>query len=463
MPVQGDMILRFLTLLFLVFAVSSCGTIYRSPRVVEKVDEDSAVRVVPINGETVVQANRSPYEPKTLPAIFSYTAGDGSGRSPRGAGLLPEAPSTQDATPGGLALRPPPPVNPGPYTIGVGDVVVLATPGGKTTVEELTGLLAAQNARQGYTVQDDGSVNIPDVGRVRIEGLTVDEAEAVLFQRLVENQIDPTFSLEVSEFRSQRVSIGGAVGKPGVINVTLRPLYLDEALAQVGSVSVSDLDFGSVRIYRDGSLYQIPLDSLYASADLQRTRLIDGDSVFVDTEYQLDRAEDYFSQQITLTQVRLQARNQARSELSTEIQLRRSDLTEARSNYRTRRELGDTDQDYVYITGEVGSQTRYALPYGRQATLADALYDEGNGLDRATGDVSQVYVLRSSSDPRELNAVTAWHMDFRNAATLTLATRFQLRPSDVIFVAENPVTRWGRTIAQITPSLITFTAGSILR
>lgn len=452
---SGGRAVRLIALICIAVSLSACGTIYRSPRVTPGVSDGATVRVVPMNGETVIQANRSSYQPKTLPAIFSFTAGDGSGQVPRGVGALPDPPSSQDATRGQLQLRVPPPVNPGPYEIGVGDVVVLATPGGKTTVEELTGLLAAQNSRQGYTVQDDGSVNIPDVGRVRIAGLTVDEAEAVLFQRLVENQMDPTFSLEVSDFRSKRVSVGGAVGKPAVIPITLRPLYLDEALAQVGSVSVADIDLGSVRIYRDGTLYQIPLTALYENADLQRIRLIDGDSVFVDTEYQLDRAEQYFEQQIRLTQTRLAGRERALEELSTEVRLRRDNLNEARANYQTRLDLDAVDQDYVYITGEVEKQSRYVLPYERHATLADAIYDEGNGIAKSTGDVSQIYVLRASADPREFGAVTAWHLDARNAINLTMAARFQLRPSDVIFVAENPVTRWGRTIAQITPSLIT--------
>ncbi|WP_417723219.1 hypothetical protein [Salipiger sp.] len=42
-----------------------------------------------------------------------------------------------------------------------------------------------------------------------------------------------------------------------------------------------------------------------------------------------------------------------------------------------------------------------------------------------------------------------------------LATRLELRPNDVIFVAEQPVTRWGRVIQQITPSLITTTAAAV--
>ncbi|MEO0633796.1 MAG: hypothetical protein AAFY52_06655 [Pseudomonadota bacterium] len=69
--------------------------------------------------------------------------------------------------------------------------------------------------------------------------------------------------------------------------------------------------------------------------------------------------------------------------------------------------------------------------------------------------MAQIYVLRSAPDPRDFGAVTAWHLDARNAANLTMAARFELRPNDVVFVAEQPVTRWGRVITQITPSLLT--------
>ncbi len=350
---------------------------------------------------------------------------------------------------------PPPQVNPGPYTIGIGDVLVLSTPSTQGTAGELSGLLAAQNSRNGYTVQDDGSINIPDVGRVRLVGLTVDEAEALLFQRLVENQIDPTFSLEIAEFNSRRVSVGGAVGQPGVQPITLTQLTLNEALSAAGSVSVSDIDNSSVRIYRDGRMYQIPMEDLYTRTDLQNLNLIADDSVFVDTDYDLDRAERYFAQQIQLRETVLEGRKTALQELSTAVNLRRDDLDERRDNFIQSIELDAVDRDYVYLSGEVRTQGRYALPFGHTATLADALFDTGGGIAKETGDASEVYVLRASQDAREFGAVTAWHLDIRNAAQLTMAAQFELRNNDIIFIAENPVTRWGRTISQITPSLIT--------
>lgn len=263
----------------------------------------------------------------------------------------------------------------------------------------------------------------------------------------------PTFSLEIAEFNSRRVSIGGAVGRPGVLPVGLQPLLLGDAIASVGSVVVPDLDFATVRIYRDGTLYQIPAATLFERGDLLNTRLVDGDAVFVDTGFALDQAQTYFTQQITLTQARQQARAAALNELNAEIAIRRGQLNEARANYQLRRELGADNRDYVYLAGEVGSQSRFALPFETTANLADAMFDGAGGITSNTGDVSQIYVLRASDDPRDFGAVTAWHLDARNAANFTLMTDFELRPDDVIFVAQQPITRWNRAISQILPSI----------
>ncbi|NNE50908.1 MAG: sugar transporter [Sulfitobacter sp.] len=404
-----------------------------------------------LNAQTVLAANRSTYAPKQIPAVFFQNAGGPS--VGRGAGTLPSPTLDPQSRPDALQLRVPPAPPRTAYEIGVGDVLLLATRGSGSTVEELSGLLAAQNRRQGYTVQDDGAIAIPDVGRVGVAGLTLEEAEAALFQELLENQIDPSFSLEIAEFNSRRVSIGGAVGRPTVTPITLTELTLDEAIAAAGGIQTPDLDFASIRIYRDGSLYQIPLSEYLSRGDLQKTRLVAGDSVFVDTEYQLDRAQAYFAEQITLAQFRQQSRVQALNELQSEVNLRRAALNETRSNYQARLDLDAVGRDHVYLSGEVNKPGRFTLPFGRQATLADALYSEG-GFETRTGNPGQIYVLRGSPDPRDFGAVTAWHLDARNAAKLTLATRMELRPNDIIFIAEQPVTRWNRVVTQITPSLI---------
>jgi len=442
--------------LFMTCAVllSACGISYHSPSVNPVKQSDGKIRVLPINAETVLLANRSQYRPKSLPPVFFQTTSVSG--TQRGAGALPSPVGSTQRRPLALDLRVPPPSNPGPYRIGVSDVVLLATPQAGNTLEELSGLLAAQNARQGYTVQDDGSIAIPNVGRVVVAGLTLEEAEDSLFQRLVENQLDPTFSLEIAEFRSKRVSIGGAVQRPAVVPVTLTPVYLDEAIAAAGGLQVpgSDQDFTSIRIYRDGTLYQIPLTEYRANANFRRVQLIDGDSVFIDTEFELTQAQAFFEQEIRVAQLRQSARTTALNELQIEFDVRRASLQDARSNYLARVELGAVDRDYVYLTGEVESQSRFPLPFGQQASLADAIFEGAGGIPTRTGDLRHVYVLRASTDQREFGAVTAWQLDGTQATNFVLATTFELRPNDVIFVAEQPVTRWGRVIDQISPTLI---------
>ena len=241
--------------------------------------------------------------------------------------------------------------------------------------------------------------------------------------------------------------------------ISLTPLYLDEALAAAGGITVTDQDYASVRIYRDGNLYQIPLNELYSNRGLQRIPLIDGDSVFVDTTYELDLAQAYFAEQIQIAQFRQQSRIAALNELNAEVTIRRGALDEERENFKTQFDLGSADRDYVYLAGEVGKQSRFPLPFGAKASLADAIYAQG-GIPTITGNVRKIYVLRGSPDPREFSALTAWQLDGGNATNLLLATRFELRPNDVIFVAEQPVTRWNRVINQITPTIINTTVAA---
>lgn len=431
--------------------LSGCGAVYIAPSVSEQAG-DADVSIVEMTNATVAAANRSSYTPRQLPAVFFQNAGAGGGL--RGAGALPDPVLEAQRRPGAIATRLPPAQPAAPYEIGIGDVLVLATLQSATSIEELSGLLAAQNRRQGYTVQDDGAIAIPDVGRVQMAGLNLEEAEAEVFQALVANQLDPTFSIEVAEFNSKRVTVGGAVQASTVVPITLTPLTLQEALAAAGGVVAPDPDFVTIRLYRDGTLYQVPLKDLPNA----NVRLAAGDSIFVDTDYQLDQAQAYFEEQIRLTELRQTARTSALSDLQTEVALRRAALTEERSNFEARNALDAVPRDYVYLTGEVTQQGRFALPFGTQANLADALFAQRGPIPN-TGNPAEIYVLRANPD----DDVTAFHLDGSNPVNMLLATRFEMRPNDIIFVAQQPVTKWNRVVQQLVPSLIIAGANAATR
>ncbi len=431
--------------------LGGCGVSYNSASVEEQV-EGLPVEVIALTSQSIPRANSAPYTPRSLPAIFYQTASASSG-NPRGLGALPQAPDLPTLVPQPLELRVPPAIEPQPYEIGIGDVVLLATKSGAgSTVEQLSGLLAAQSQRQGYTVRDDGAIAIPEIGQIQIAGLTLEEAEAVLFDTIVRQGIDPAFSLEVAEFNSKRIAVGGAVAQARLVPITLNTLDLGEALTAAGGVTLRDQDYASIRLYRDGTLYQIPIETFFARPELQDTVLQAGDSIYVDTNYDLDRALQFYEQQLGVTQLRSSARLQALSELQAEIGLRRAALAEARGNFSTRRELDAEARDYVYLAGEVSTQNRFPLPYNRQASLADVLFANG-GIETVTGDPTEIYVLRPARTPAGEDAVIAWHLDAGNAAALVLATRFQMRPDDIVFVEAQPITKWNRTLQQALPTL----------
>ncbi|MBD3804864.1 MAG: polysaccharide biosynthesis/export family protein [Thioclava sp.] len=434
-------------ILALVLMLPGCGVVYNKSAVMPGQSAQGDVTVREITPQAVLEANGAGYSPRALPAYFVQSAG---GEGLRRTGGAPAPAIDRPARPAQLATLLPPPASPGSYRIGVGDVVLLATPKTGSSVEELSGLLAAQNARQGYTVQDDGTISIPGIGRVEIAGMTIEEAEAALFRQFLDKNANPNFSVELAEFHSQKVTIGGAVADPGVIAIGLSPLYLDEALAERGGVRGSDPGYALVRIFRAGKIYQIPLVDLYKRSGAQRVRLASGDSVFVGSEYDLDKAAAYFEQQLKLGAYR----ESEMKMLATQVELRRAALKEKRESFAARLELGAEKRDYVYIAGELPKQSRYALPFGQTASLADALFDEAGGIFTQTADPRQIYVLRAAEVPEPQGQVTAWHLDAGNAAGLLLATRFELRPNDVVFVAAQKVTHWSNVVNAIMPRML---------
>ena len=77
--------------------------------------------------------------------------------------------------------------------------------------------------------------------------------------------------------------------------------------------------------------------------------------------------------------------------------------------------------------------------------MADALFAPGGPLAVPTAQRSAVYLLRGR-DP-----VQAYHLDARNPLSAVLADAVELRPNDIVFVAEQPITTFNRTLANVFP------------
>ena len=90
-------------------------------------------------------------------------------------------------------------------------------------------------------VGEGGAISLPLVGEVKAAGRTVQEVERELVQKLGANYLQsPQVSIIVKEYNSQRVTIEGAVKRPGVYPIRSKMSLLQVIATAEGLNSVSD-------------------------------------------------------------------------------------------------------------------------------------------------------------------------------------------------------------------------------
>jgi polysaccharide export outer membrane protein len=99
--------------------------------------------------------------------------------------------------------------------------------------------------------------------------------------------------------------------------------------------------------------------------------------------------------------------------------------------------------------GEVKNEKLFSISADQRQSLAEALYADGGTIVLGNSDTSQIFVLRELQE----NTTVAYHLDTSNPARLTLATKFELRPNDIIYVAPQFVTNYNRALGQIYSAL----------
>ena len=88
-----------------------------------------------------------------------------------------------------------------------------------------------------FTVDDDGTISLPLVGRIEVDGLTLRKIRDEITRQLGDGfLINPQVSVEVAEYRSQSVFVLGEVANPGIYSLSGN-LSLLRVLALAGSTT----------------------------------------------------------------------------------------------------------------------------------------------------------------------------------------------------------------------------------
>lgn len=157
------------------------------------------------------------------------------------------------------------------YVIGVADILNLTVFG------------EPDASRAGATVDNDGTIDMPYIGRVKVAGRTARVVEKEVRDRLAEKYLlNPSVSVEVVKYRSKTVMVQGYVRDPGQ-KILEGNASLTSVLAQAGSMT---LDAGSYVIISrrgaTGATEQIRVTrKAIESGEAQNILLKDGDAVLV--------------------------------------------------------------------------------------------------------------------------------------------------------------------------------------
>lgn len=134
-----------------------------------------------------------------------------------------------------------------------------------------------------FQVQQRGVVNMPMVGEIQAQGLTVDELTEVIRQRFGEYVVEPVVRVGVISAVPQMVSISGHVGRPGLYPLNQAPTVLS-LLAAAGGI-LPDANLSAALIYRDGTPHKLAPEGLTEDDQLPTDpQLRAGDVVIVPRE-----------------------------------------------------------------------------------------------------------------------------------------------------------------------------------
>lgn len=99
----------------------------------------------------------------------------------------------------------------------------------------------------------------------------------------------------------------------------------------------------------------------------------------------------------------------------------------------------------VYALSGVGNALIFPINPSKRETLANILFTPNGAFSNKAAKRSEVYLLRGR------NPAIAYHLDAQNVSRILVAAKTELRPNDIIYVAERPIISFSRVLKEITP------------
>ena len=247
-----------------------------------------------------------------------------------------------------------------------------------------------------YLIDQEGMIDLPFIGKVKLDGLSLDQAQNILTDVIKDFYKNPDLQIRIEEFNSSKIYIVGAVRNQKTINLNQKPIKLIEAAIEANfNPSAADKLYGTKGfLRRDDQVYKINLANAFSGTD---------------------EKENFY--------------------------LKKNDVI-----------FIDRNSDAIHVFGEVSKPGVYFpnLDYSLTELISTS------GLNQLTSNAKKVYVIREKF--KTFLEVDVFQLDIRNPVNLIAGRKFKLQAKDIVFVPPTEIVKWNRTISLLLPQTDLFSS-----
>ena len=238
-----------------------------------------------------------------------------------------------------------------------------------------------------------GNILIRGVGSLKAKNRSLAEVQADITRILMDKGLTPNFQLEVTGFENRKFFLvtenNGTKAVPLTDTVVdLKDAVLSSIANENQTISQGSATFKVVELIRNGVSYRMSWQKML-SGGASNVLIQDGDTIKLkDFDYKLGQ---------------------------------------------------------VFALGGAGNAELVPIDPSKRETLADILFSPKGALNNLLAKRSEVYLLRGR------NPSVAYHLDAQNVSRILVAAQTDLRPNDIVYVADRPIISFSRTLTELNP------------
>jgi polysaccharide export outer membrane protein len=240
-----------------------------------------------------------------------------------------------------------------------------------------------------YIIDQEGMIDLPFIGKIKLDELTINEAQNLLIQIIKSFYKNPDLQVNITEFNSNKVYVVGAVRNQITIPLNQQPLSLIEAAIQANfNPSSEDKLYGtSGLLRRDGKVYKINLTNTFKNKD---------------------KKENFF--------------------------LKKDDVI-----------FIDKNSNSIHVFGEVLEPGTYFPDMNYTVTeLISSV-----GINQLSANAKKIYIIREKFE--SFLEIDIFQLNIKNPVNLIAGKKFKIKKGDIIFIPPAEITKWNRTIGLLLP------------